>query len=149
MSRVLGRNVWVTVAVAATLIGSACAKSATSTAGPSSPSATSSGTSGFEGRGGYGGGGGSSSPAANTVQQGAGGFVFNPSSITVKEGSVITVTNVGTVQHTFTIAAKNIDVLNNPGASQQVTIDLKPGTYTFVCRFHGSQGMTGTLVVTD
>jgi len=28
-----------------------------------------------------------------------------------------------------------------------VTIDLAPGTYPFICRFHESQGMTGTLVV--
>lgn len=27
------------------------------------------------------------------------------------------------------------------------TIDLPPGTYPFVCRFHESMGMTGTLVV--
>jgi len=28
-----------------------------------------------------------------------------------------------------------------------VTIDLTPGTYPYVCRFHESMGMTGTLVI--
>ena len=32
-------------------------------------------------------------------------------------------------------------------SAQDVTIDLAPGTYPFICRFHEGQGMTGTLVV--
>jgi hypothetical protein len=53
-----------------------------------------------------------------------------------------------TTPHTFTVQGTKIDVTNDGGASQDVTIDLKPGTYPFLCRFHQSLGMTGTLVVT-
>jgi plastocyanin len=92
----------------------------------------------------------SPSTAGATVQQGAGGaLVFTPTTLSVKEGQSLGVTNVGTFPHTFTINGKGIDVVNNPGQSQNVTIDLSPGTYQFICRFHVSQGMKGTLTVTD
>jgi plastocyanin len=83
-----------------------------------------------------------------TVQQGAGGFVFAPSTLTVKMGDSLAVTNVGTASHTFTITGKGIDVVNSPGQSQNVTINLAPGTYQFICRFHVNLGMKGTLTVT-
>jgi len=54
----------------------------------------------------------------------------------------------GTASHTFTITGKGIDVVNSPGQSQNVTINLAPGTYQFICRFHVSLGMRGTLTVT-
>ena len=67
----------------------------------------------------------------------------------MKSGSTITVQNVTTnTPHTFTIQSKGINVVNQPGKSQQVKIDLPPGTYPFICTFHVSQGMKGTLTVT-
>jgi plastocyanin len=39
-------------------------------------------------------------------------------------------------------------VVNQGGQKQTVTIDLAPGTYAFLCRFHASSGMKGTLTVT-
>ena len=32
--------------------------------------------------------------------------------------------------------------------SQNVTINLAPGSYQFICRFHVSLGMKGTLTIT-
>ena len=90
----------------------------------------------------------SSSAAGTTVQQGAGGLVFAPTSLTVKTGETITVANVGSASHTFTITGKGVDVVNNPGQSQTVAINLASGTYQFICRFHVSLGMKGTLTVT-
>jgi plastocyanin len=81
------------------------------------------------------------------VEQGAGGFVFAPTMLTVKTGTSITVQNVGTTAHTFTITSTGIDITNDPGASKPVTINLQPGTYPFFCRFHVNLGMKGTLVV--
>jgi plastocyanin len=95
----------------------------------------------------YGGGSSTSSNASGTIEQGAGGFVFSPNKLTVKKGQSITVTNVGTASHTFTISSKGIDVTNDPGKSQKVRIKLAPGTYVFICRFHVSLGMKGTLTV--
>ena len=85
-----------------------------------------------------------------TLQQGAGDqLVFSPTTLTVKQGTSITVSNVSTsTPHTFTVTGKGIDITNNGGQSQQVTINLPPGTYPFICRFHVSSGMKGTLVVT-
>jgi plastocyanin len=71
-----------------------------------------------------------------------------PSTIHVKHGTTLVLNNVSDAAHTFTVTGQGIDVETQPGETSQVTIDLKPGTYPFVCRFHRSLGMTGTLVVT-
>ena len=46
------------------------------------------------------------------------------------------------------MTGQSIDVVNNPGQSQSVVVRLPPGTYPFICLYHQSIGMTGTLVVT-
>ena len=136
------------------LLGAACAKTSNSAlSGGQSPTASSSGgrTGGYGTGSRYGGGGSSSTTppvAANTVEQGAGGLVFAPATLTVSEGTIITVMNVGSATHTFTVSNTSIDVVNAIGQSQNVTINLKPGTYPFICRFHVGLGMKGTLVVT-
>ena len=135
--------VFVLGAVFVILTGS-CAKSSAPTASSSTPTSSQS----TSGGGRYGGGGGATTLAPNTIQQGAGGFRFSPSTLTVKTGTTITITNAGTASHTFTITGKGIDVVNSSGQSQQVTISLAPGTYQFICRFHVQFGMKGTLTVT-
>jgi plastocyanin len=127
------------LAVVASACSSGSTPSSSGTTQPPSPSATQSSDSG-------GGGGGATSA---TVQAGAGGFVFSPNTLSIAEHGVITVKNVGTVPHTFTIQDKGINKVLSPGSSANVTVDLSPGTYTFICTFHQSQGMTGTLTVTD
>jgi plastocyanin len=75
-------------------------------------------------------------------------FSFTPPEVTVESGEDITVTNGNpSTPHTFTV--EDIDVTNEGGQSTEVRIELDPGTYDFVCRFHESQGMTGTLIVTE
>ena len=89
-------------------------------------------------------------PPSNTktVVEGPGNsFAFMPSTIDVKQGTTLTLDNVSDTAHTFTVIGQSIDVGTQPGQTSQVTIDLKPGTYPFMCRFHQSLGMTGTLVV--
>lgn len=141
------------------LVGAACASNYSS--GSGSPAATTpaaqagGGGGGLYGGGAYGGGGATSPPASPvgavsaTVQQGAGGqLVFSPASLTVKKGDIIEVSDVASIPHTFTITGQDVDVVNSGGQSQDVAIDLAPGTYTFFCSFHVSQGMQGTLIVT-
>jgi len=83
-----------------------------------------------------------------TLEQGLGdALVFTPTKLTVKQGDTITVSNVGTMPHTFTVTDQSIRAVNTPGQSKQVKIDLAPGTYAFVCTYHAASGMTGTLVV--
>jgi plastocyanin len=145
------------------LVGAACGKAATASenggsgsgggsgtsTGPStSPSAGPSGGSGgngYTGGGGYGGGG--SMMAATVLEGPNNGFTFSPSTVTVNQGQTITLTNVSDAAHTFTVTGQGIDVETMPGKTAKVTIDLPPGTYPFVCRFHESMGMKGTLVV--
>jgi len=87
-------------------------------------------------------------PPTKTVMEGPGdSFAFMPSTITVKRGTTLELDNVSNTAHTFTVTGQNIDVETQPGQTSQVTIDLAPGTYPFICRFHQSLGMTGTLVV--
>jgi plastocyanin len=90
-----------------------------------------------------------SASAGFTLQQGAGGaLVFSPATFTVKEGTTVAVNNVSQLPHTFTVTGQNIDITNNGGQSQTVTIDLSPGHYDFICRFHVSSGMKGSFTVT-
>ena len=141
------------------LVGAACGKAATASesggsgsgggngtsTGPSG-GASSTGSSGYAGGGGYGGGGGSM--MATTVLEGPNNSVtFSPSTVTVTKGQTITLVNASDAPHTFTVTGQGIDVETMPGKTAKVTIDLTPGTYPFVCRFHESMGMTGTLVV--
>lgn len=92
--------------------------------------------------------GGGSASGSVTLKQGPGGsFTFAPAHLEVTQGQVVNVTNVGVAPHTFTITGQNVNVTNAIGQSQKVTINLPPGTYTFICTFHQTRGMTGTLVV--
>jgi plastocyanin len=143
-------------AIALTLMA-ACGDSGGAGAGGSPSGAGGSGATGATGRNGsgYGGGGGSTGSSGS----GGGGGVsvrtvtqvnyqFAPPKVTVTSGDVITVSDTNpSTPHTFTVEGTSIDVSNNPQQSQDVTIDLDPGTYVFFCRFHRSQGMEGTLVV--
>ncbi|MDP9296484.1 MAG: cupredoxin domain-containing protein [Actinomycetota bacterium] len=95
-----------------------------------------------------GGGSGNSSGGAPVQTVSQANYSFSPSTFTVKSGDTITVTNTtSSTQHTFTITGQTVDVTVDPGTSQKVTISAPPGTYPFICRFHASRGMTGTLTV--
>jgi plastocyanin len=135
------------------LIGVACASKSPTTGKGGAVASTTPGARGGYGDNPYGGGGGgtpSSGPSASaTLTQGAGGqLAFSPTTLTVKQGDTIEVDDVASIPHTFTIDGQGIDVVNEGGQKQTVTISLAPGTYPFVCRFHGSLGMKGTLTVT-
>jgi plastocyanin len=93
-------------------------------------------------------GGGSSGGTVDTIRQGAGGFAFSPAALSVGTGDRLTIQNIGSTSHTFTIEDHGIDVENDAGRSKSVTIDLVPGTYQFICRFHASLGMRGIITVT-
>jgi plastocyanin len=163
MNRVKGmQRAAVGVMAVVAVLGAACASKAPgpaaggTTTSPTDSSANGTGSDGgnpYGGTGGYGKyGGGSTStsptPASGTIQQGPGGaLVFAPTSLTVTQGQNLTVVNVGSAAHTFTIQGHGIDVVNHAGQQQQVAINLAPGTYQFICQFHVGSGMKGTLTV--
>ena len=76
-------------------------------------------------------------------------FLFDPSKVRVPKGATITVRNAAPrTPHSFTVKGQAIDVVGEPQQSNQITVNLAPGEYPFVCRFHESRGMKGTLIVT-
>ena len=83
-----------------------------------------------------------------TLQAGAGGLKFSPTTVTIGQGGTLNVSNVSTRTHTFTIQSQAINQVIMAGQSATIAINLAPGTYPFVCTIHQSSGMTGTLVVT-
>jgi plastocyanin len=126
--------------------GGGVATTPPATMAPSSGGGNGYGHGGYGNGGGGGGGGGTAASALTVIQQ---NYAFSPSTPKVASGDSITVRNGTTdTPHTFTVEGQDIDVTVGPGTSEDVKIDLQPGTYPFVCRFHESQGMTGTLTVT-
>lgn len=70
---------------------------------------------------------------------------FRPASATVSVGDTVTWRNDGAAPHEVSSSAfssGNVD----PGKSYSWTA-TKAGTFAYVCRYHESQGMKGTLVV--
>jgi plastocyanin len=75
---------------------------------------------------------------------------FVPKDLTAKAGDItITVKNTGTAPHTFTNTDLGADQNVDAGKSTEIKLTgVKAGTYKFVCKYHESLGMTGTLTVT-
>jgi uncharacterized cupredoxin-like copper-binding protein len=112
------------------------------------------------GCGGSGGGGGSSSAAsapANAqvveIDVAASGFAFAKTTATANAGTVeLKSKNPQSVTHDISIKGNGVDEQGNQvssGGVSTVTVDLKPGTYTFFCSVPGHEeaGMKGTLTV--
>ncbi|WUH94887.1 cupredoxin domain-containing protein [Streptomyces sp. NBC_00433] len=74
-------------------------------------------------------------------------FAFNPSSLTVRAGAVVTVTNSDSTTHTVTATgAKAFDTGDiAPGRTMTFTAPSKTGSYPYICTIHPF--MKGTLTV--
>ena len=152
---------WMTFAIAAALVATACSKSTPTATGAPPTSATSTSPSGS---------------ASGTIQIGddtandhgtkdvtgastvtveqhndsTSGYFFSPTVLSGSAGQALTVhvENKGTLPHTFTIDAQNISVQLSPGGEQDVQVTLPTsGTVEFYCQFHHSSGMAGELTV--
>jgi|SRR5947209_5853435 len=99
----------------------------------------------------------SSPTASSSVQSvtigGTDDFRFTPADITVHPGTVrITLVDKGSYPHNIsfpTLGKTSASVSGSPGeTSTTLQLNLtKPGRYSFVCTYHSSAGMKGTLVV--
>jgi len=108
-----------------------------------------------------------SAPATTTTAAGGGGattvemseFEFDPSDVEVSAGDTITLDNTGQIPHNFTIVEGN-DPLGggaelaasddvDAGDTGELTVDVEPGQYSFLCTIpgHAEDGMTGTITV--
>ena len=133
---------WMAVAVACAAIALAGCGSDDNNSGGGSTSTPASGSSG-------GGGGGAtldvSAPADGSLK-------FDQSTLTAKAGKVtVKFDNPASVPHGVTIEGNGVDAASDVVTSSKtsVTVDLKPGTYTFFCPVPGHEqaGMKGTLTV--
>jgi plastocyanin len=75
---------------------------------------------------------------------------FSPSTLRIGSGRhVIVVHNHGSLSHTFSLNALGREVTVHPGKTRELSIDVEPGTYRYVCRIldHEGLGMHGVLRV--
>lgn len=129
-----------------------------------------SGSDSSSGGGGNGYGGGTSAPAAKTTAASApaaagdslklkaveaNGLSFDPKTLQAKAGTVtLTLDNPSgdSQPHAIAVEGNGIDKdgeTAQPGGTSKVSLDLKPGKYTFYCPVpgHRQAGMEGTLTV--
>ncbi len=101
-----------------------------------------------------------SSPAAKATKlalaaEPSGQLAYNTKTLTAKAGTVsIDMTNMSPVEHDVAVAEGGKvlgQVAPFVGGSKTLTLNLKPGTYTFYCTVpgHRQAGMEGTLTVTS
>lgn len=77
-------------------------------------------------------------------------YAFDPSDFTVSQGDAIEVENDGQIVHNLTVQDDGLATEDvEAGQSDEVTVDLAPGDYDFICTIgnHAELGMTGTLTV--
>jgi plastocyanin len=75
-------------------------------------------------------------------------YLFDPGAVKVATGDVVAVRNGNArTPHTFTVVGEDVDLELAPLTTETVTIELAPGRYQLICRFHESLGMTATLKV--
>jgi plastocyanin len=75
-------------------------------------------------------------------------YLFDPATVKVSSGDIVAVRNANAkTPHTFTVVGEDVDLELAPLTTETTTIDLAPGTYQLICRFHESLGMKATLKV--
>jgi plastocyanin len=98
---------------------------------------------------------GGSSSALTIAANPSGSLSFDKKTLSAKAGKVtITMTNMSSLGHNITIQQGTSGAVLGAtptfqGGSKSVTVDLKPGKYTFYCSVpgHRAGGMVGTLTV--
>ena len=93
--------------------------------------------------------GGTGATGANAdVSVSLNNYLFDPATVKVSSGDVVAVRNANAkTPHTFTVVGEDVDLELAPLTTETATIDLAPGTYQLICRFHESLGMKATLKV--
>lgn len=95
--------------------------------------------------------GGTAGGPAVTVTEKEWQIEFAPA--TLKAGPMkLVVKNEGSIEHNFVIEGANVEMdAIQAGQSKELTVDLKPGTYTVVCNIPGhlEAGMKTTITVTQ
>jgi plastocyanin len=99
------------------------------------------------------GGGGGGGQTLQLAADPGGALKFDKTSLEASEGKVtIDFTNDSSLSHNVTIDGPGVEDEGTDtikGSTANITLDLKPGNYTFYCSVdgHRAAGMEGTLVV--
>jgi plastocyanin len=76
-------------------------------------------------------------------------YSYTPTFVQIPKGTTsltVTVKNMGSTQHTFTVPADKIDTVLNPGDTMVFNVAVPgSGAFNFYCRFHKSLGMQGAF----
>lgn len=76
-------------------------------------------------------------------------FFYSPTFVQIPKNTAtltVTVKNMGSAQHTFTVPADHIDQVMNPGDTMVFNVAIPGnGAFSFYCRFHKSLGMQGAF----
>ena len=154
-----GVRMRVLVALAAlAVLAAACGDDANDAAGAGASGAASTGSTGATDQGDDPGAGslyggetgttGSTGASDADVSVSLNNYLFDPGTVRVGAGDVVAVRNGNArTPHTFTVVGEDVDLELAPLTEDTVTIDLPPGTYELICRFHEGLGMTATLKV--
>jgi plastocyanin len=90
---------------------------------------------------------GTATATGNTIEIDQHNYYFSPTFVKIPAGATsisVTIKNMGSTQHTFTVPAENIDLLLNPGESMKTTLTINgPGAIAWYCKFHQTLGMQG------
>ncbi|MGH2729941.1 MAG: cupredoxin domain-containing protein [Actinomycetota bacterium] len=92
-----------------------------------------------------GGGTGEASPLLVLASE----FEFDPNEISIPPGTQVSVTlrNVGTASHTFTIDELDVDTGTvGAGQAEGASFTMPEEEVTFFCTVHGADTMSGTLI---
>jgi uncharacterized cupredoxin-like copper-binding protein len=88
-------------------------------------------------------------------QRGGGGFLVSLDASQAEAGTItFVVQNNSSMPHDFALEGNGVEQktpMINSGESATLTVDLEPGTYTYVCTIPGHEqlGMSGTFTVTS
>jgi plastocyanin len=77
---------------------------------------------------------------------------FSPACLVVLGGQGLDIANRGANLHNFSIEGTQVDLDVPPGEvtrTEAIGGAVEPGTYTFFCKYHRSQGMEGELTITQ
>jgi plastocyanin len=77
-------------------------------------------------------------------------FEFVPATFAMRTDQSVTINNEGQTVHNFSIEGTVADVDTQAGettALEAIGGAAGPGTYNFFCKYHRSQGMTGTIII--
>lgn len=138
------------LAISATIVAlavSACGGSSSSTSSTASPTSSTAATSTAPPSSGQ------TASALSIAADPNGQLRFTKSALTAKAGKLaIRFTNNASLAHNLTIASHGTVLGATPtfqGGTKTLTLNLKPGTYTFYCSVprHREGGMQGTLTV--